>query len=92
MKGGYILIDCTGLDLSVGTAQEVAGSWKNAQNALNSDKPIIAVGATYGSASVTPVTCFAWRISETEIVIVGATLHCHVKSDNTVTVLDVAGN
>ena len=92
MKGGYILIDCTGLDLSSNAAQEIAGSWKKAQNALDAEKPIVAVGATYGNAPVTPVTCFAWRISETEIVIVGATLHCHVKNDNTVTVLDVAGN
>lgn len=92
MKGGCIIIDCTGLDLSLSTAQNVSGSWGKAQKALAAEKPIIAIGATYGEAHVTPVTCFAWQISESEIVLVGATLHCHVKNDNTVTVLDVAGN
>lgn len=90
LKGGYIIIDCKGLDLSSSTAQEIEDSFAIATRALNSGKPIIAKNCVYGNAPVSPVTCFAWAISATEIVIVGATLHIHVKSDNTATVLDVA--
>jgi hypothetical protein len=36
------------------------------------------------------VTCFGWYIGAGEIVIVGATLHVHIKNDDTAIVLDVA--
>lgn len=91
MNGGYFLLDATGLDLSSGSAQSISGCWQLAKDAIASKKPIIAHNCVYGTGvPVSPVTCFGWYISTTEIVIVGATLHIHVKSDNTCTVLDVA--
>ena len=90
MKGGYIITDCTGLDLSLDTAQEIAGIWDQAVAAIKTGKPIIAENCKYGDADVTPVTCFGWYIAANEIVIVGATLHVHIKNDDTATVLDVA--
>ncbi len=93
MNGGYINVDCTGLDLSKSTAQEIDGIWNAAKRALHSEKPIIAGGCIYGTGKhVTPVTCFGWQIADDEIVIVGATLHVHIKDDDTATVLDVAQN
>ena len=89
-NGGYIMVDCTGLDLSISTSQEIDGIWDKAEKALNQKKPIIAHGCKYSTADVTPVTCFGWRIAADEIVIVGATLHVHVKDNDTATVLDVA--
>ena len=89
-NGGYYMMDCTGLNLALDTAQSIPGSWKKAQTALKTGKPIIAEGCTYGTAKVSPVTTFCWQIASDEIVIVGATLHCHVKDNDTVTVLDVA--
>lgn len=92
MKGGYILVDCTGIDLTAESAQTVTGIWKKAVTAIASGKPIIAQGCVYGTGKpVSPVTCFGWYISSTEIVVVGATLHIHIKNDDTATVLDVAG-
>lgn len=92
MNGGYILLDCKGLDLTGGsTPQTIAGSWESAKTALKSGKPIVAENCVYGTGvPVSPVTCFGWYISTTEIVIVGATLHIHVKNDNTCIVIDVA--
>ena len=92
MKGGYILADCTGLDLTKETAQTINGIWNKAVTAISAGKPIIAQNCVYGTGvPVSPVTCFGWYISATEIVIVGATLHIHIKNDDTATVLDVAG-
>ena len=87
------MVDVSGLDLTGGdTPQSITGIWNKAVTALASNKPIIAHGCVYGTGvPVSPVTCFGWYISTTEIVIVGATLHIHIKNDNTVTVLDVAG-
>lgn len=90
MNGGYMMVDCTGLDLSLGTAQEIPGIWDKAVKAMKQEKPIIAHGCKYATAEVTPVTCFGWYIAADEIVIVGATLHVHIKDNDTATVLDVA--
>lgn len=93
MNGGYYLLDCTGLDLTKDTAQTITGSWQNCVNALASNKPIIAHNCVYGSGvPVSPVTCFGWYIASDEIVIVGATLHIHVKNNDKCTVLDVAAS
>ena len=90
MNGGYFLLDCTGLDLTEDSAQTISGSWQNAVNALKSNKPIIAHNCVYGTGvKVSPVECFGWYIAADEIVIVGATLHIHVKDNDKCTVLDV---
>ena len=93
MNGGYFLLDCTGLDLKKDTAQSITGCWQKTVDAIAANKPIIAHNCVYGSGvPVSPVTCFGWYIASDEIVIVGATLHIHVKDNDTATVLDVAAN
>lgn len=90
MNGGYYMVNCKGLDLTDTDPQSIAGIWNDAVTAIATGKPIVAHGCIYGTGvPVSPVTCFGWYISATEIVIVGATLHIHIKSDNTATVLDV---
>lgn len=93
MNGGYFLLDCTGLDLTKDTAQSITGCWQKTVDAIAANKPIIAHNCIYGTGvPVSPVTCFGWYIASDEIVIVGATLHIHVKDNDTATVLDVAAN
>ena len=93
MNTGYFLVDCTGIDLTSETETTVSGIWKKAVTALAQKKPIIAHGCVYGTGvPVSPVTCFGWYISTTEIVIVGATLHIHIKNTDKVTILDVAAS
>lgn len=94
MNGGYYLVDCKNLDLTGGdTPQTISGIWNKAKTAIATGKPIIAENCIYGTGvPVSPVTCFGWYISSTEIVIVGATLHIHIKNDDTLTVLDVAAS
>ena len=91
-NGGYFMLDCKGLDLTGGsTPQTIAGCWYDVKQALAINKPIIAYNCIYGTGvKVSPIPVFGWYISTTEIVLVGATLHVHVKSDNTCTILDVA--
>ena len=83
------MIDCKGLKLTETDPQEIGGVWEIAKKALESGKPIIAHNCVYNDAPVSPVTCFGWYIDTDEIVIVGATLHIHVKDDDTATVIDV---
>jgi hypothetical protein len=93
MNGGYILVDVTGLNLSSDASQEIDGIWDKAVTALKVGKPIVVHGCTYGTAPVSPVTCFGWYIGADEIVVVvGATLHVHIKNDDTAVVLDAAAS
>lgn len=93
MNGGYFLVDVSGLDLTSQTEVTISGIWNKAVKALAQKKPIITHGCVYGTGvPVSPVTCFGWYISSTEIVIVGATLHIHIKNTDKVTVLDVAAS
>lgn len=89
MKGGYAMINCKGLELTETDPQSIDGVWEIAKKAMASGKPIIAYNCVYNDAPVSPVECFGWYLDTDEIVIVGATLHIHVKDDNTATVLDV---
>lgn len=89
MNGGYLNVDVTGLDLSKSEKQTITGIWDKAVTALKLEKPIHVHGCTYGPALVSPVPCFGWYIAADEIVIVGATLHVHIKNDDSATVLDV---
>jgi len=92
MKGGYYLLDGTGVNLASAEAQSIAGSWAKAKKAVDSGKPLVMCGTKFSTVPVSPVPGFGWYLSSTEIVLVGATLHIHVKSDNTVTVVDVVGS
>lgn len=93
MTTGYLLVDCTGIDLTSDTEVTVTGIWNKAVTALKQNKPIIAHNCVYGTGvKVSPITCFGRYISTTEIVIVGATLHIHIKNTDKVTILDVAAS
>lgn len=90
MNGGYYLVDVAGLDLTETDPQEISGIWDKAVTALKTNKPIVAYGCAYGvGVPVSPVPAFGWYLADDEIVIVGATLHIHIKDDDTATVLDV---
>ena len=90
MIGGYVMVDCEGLDLTSDTSVTKTGFWNKAKRVLAQECPIVAYNCVYGSGKpVTPVTCFGWYIAEDTIVIVGATLHIIIKDDDSVVVQDV---
>lgn len=90
MKGGYLMVDCEGLDLTSDTKVTKTGFWNKAVKAIAGDKPIVAYNCVYGTGKpVSPVTCFGWYLNATTIVIVGATLHIIIDSDDGVIVQDV---
>lgn len=89
MNGGYTILDAGEIDLTETDPQSIDGSWDRTQAVLSTGKPIIAHNCFYGDAPVSPVPVFGWAIADDEVVLVGATLHIHVKDDDTCTVLDV---
>ena len=91
LKGGYIVVDAKGIDLTGGsTPQEIVGIWDTAVEAIESGKPIVVENLVYGSGvHVSPVNAFGWYLDTDEIVFVSATIHVHIHNDDTVTTIDV---
>ena len=90
MKGGYYLVDCENLDLTSTESVTKTGFWQKAKDALAINKPLVAYNCLYGTGHpVSPVPAFGWYLSDSSIVIVGATLHIIIGSDDSVIVQDV---
>ena len=57
---GYILVDCTGINLLAGEKQTVTGIFSKSTEAYESDKPIWAINLQYGEGvKMTPVPVMA---------------------------------
>ena len=87
MNGGYILIDCTGLDLTKGlTEQTITGLYKKVADCMQKNKPLYCVNAVLGDSKTTPIGCFANKSSTDDIIITSSTLQITVKSSDVVTI------
>lgn len=60
MANGYIMVDCTGINLLAGEKQTVSGIFAKSTEAYESNKPIWAINLQYGSGvKMTPVPVMA---------------------------------
>lgn len=92
MKGGYYMVDCSGLDLTDATKQEKAGLFEAMKKALKSNKPLIAYGFVWGDNSdspLSPITFFAQAWTDSLIVGTASTKNITVNSDDEVYVTDL---
>ena len=92
MNGGYVMIDCTGIDLTKGeTPQTVTGLYKKVQTAMQTGKPIYAGGMIWGSGKpVTPVQVFCIQLYDDEVYCTASTLQVRVKNTDVVTIGNMA--
>ena len=57
---GYIIVDCTGINLLAGEKQTVSGIFAKSAEAIASGKPIIAANIQYGAGvPMSPVSVMA---------------------------------
>lgn len=92
MKGGYILVDCGGLELNDATTQSIDGMYSRAAAALKSGKPCYACNCEMNGAPATPVSVVAWQEDEHTIIATGHVLRIVIEDDDDVTVINlVAG-
>ena len=93
MNGGYIMIDCTGLDLLLGdTPQTVTGLHARIAEAVKTGKALYANNCIWGEGRpVTPVQVFAIYFADIETYIVTAsTLQIIVPKNDSVTIVNMA--
>lgn len=90
MKGGYINIDCSGLDLTKGaTEQTITGLYQTVKNAFKADKPIFVYNANWGANGiVSPIQVFVVDFG-TKFVFTTSTLQINVTNQDKVTITNL---
>ena len=92
LKGGYILMDCGGLELNDSSSQNISGFYARAKKALDSGKPVYACNCVMNDGYCTPVSVAAWQEDAHTIVATGHVLRIVIEDDDDVTVTNlVAG-
>ena len=92
MKGGYVLVDCTGLDLLSESTQTISGLYAKCKAAMATGKMIIAENIIWGDDGViSPISVFAIDMGSTYgIYLTASTLQIRVSPANVVTIVNMA--
>ena len=89
MNGGYIMIDCKGLDLTSNEEQTISGLYADMVNAIKTGKPLVAYNCVWGSNSdspMTPIPFFAQNWTDSLVVGTASILNISCTSADKVTV------
>ena len=91
MNGGYVLIDCKGMDLTKGsTEQTISGIFARVKEAEKTGKPIYAVNCVWGTnGGVSPIIVMTMDASETLVICTASTLQIYVNSTDVVTIVSM---
>ena len=82
MKGGYVLIDCTGIDL--GDLGTVPGIYNKVKNAVKTNKPMVLVNLVNGTQKFTPIVSYGGEESSTSVFLSFFPITLHINSSNVV--------
>ena len=87
MNGGYINVDCDGMNLLAESAQIITGLYQRVKTAWTIGKPIYAYNCMWGDLPISPIPVFAIPFpSSNEIICTLSTLQVIIKNDDTVTI------
>lgn len=89
MNGGYIMIDCKGLDLTSREEQTISGLYKDMITAIKTGKPLVAYNCVWGSnndSPMTPIPFFAQNWTDSLVVGTASILNISCTSADKVTV------
>lgn len=91
LKGGYVLVDCKGLDLLGGsTPQTIDGLYAACDIAMKSGKPILACNCIYGEGhACSPVAVMGQRESANSLVFTSSILQIVVTDEDKVTIISL---
>lgn len=87
--GGYIMVDCKGMNLLAQSSQTIDGLYKKVEEAYKSGKSIMACNCVYGTGvPLTPISVFAIEEDGTYIF-TASILQVRVADDDTVTIANL---
>ena len=93
MKGGYVLVDCKGLDLTSESTQTITGLYAKVKAAMATGKMIIAENMIWGDTDhpISPVAGFGINMGSTYgIYVTASTLQIRVSPADVVTIVNMA--
>lgn len=90
MNGGYVMIDCTGLDLTKGsTEQTISGIYSRVRECMKAGKPIFANNCVWGNDGVvTPIAVMAIQFPG-YVIVTSSTLQIVITSSDTITIVNL---
>jgi len=89
VKGGYISVDCKGLDLLADDTQNIEGLYDDCKAALAVGCPVIAYNCEYGEGvPMTPISVFG-IIEAGTIIFTASILQIRVDEDDDVTIVSL---
>lgn len=93
MKAGYVLVDCTGVDLTKGsTEQSVPGLYNKIKAAEGTGKLIICENCIWGTGKpMSPIHIFTVNFG-TYYVLTASTLQVYVTNADVVTIVNMVGS
>lgn len=86
---GYIMVDCTGLELNDSTEQNVPGIYERASAALATGKPVYATNCEMNGGYCSPVSVAAWQEDAHTIIATGHVFRVTIEDDDDVTVTNL---
>lgn len=92
MNGGYILVNCKGLNLLAQSSQTINGLYKESVAAMDSGKPVIAANCVYGTDVPTSPVHVMGTIEGDYVIFTTSILQIKVKNDDTVTIESLITN
>ena len=82
MKGGYILIDCAGVDL--GDLGKVDGIYAKVKTAVEAGKPIVIENIVNGTQAFSPISAFGGIESATSVFLSFFPVTLHFSNEDVV--------
>lgn len=90
MNGGYVMIDCTGLDLTDESKQTISGIYDKVETAYKTGKPVYANNCNWGTGLVmSPIPVMVLPLSSGIFTCTAATLQITVDDENGVTIINL---
>ena len=89
MNGGYIMVDCKGLDLTSREEQTISGLYADMVNAIKTGRPLVAYNCVWGSnndSPMTPIPFFAQNWTDSLVVGTASILNISCSNADKVTV------
>ena len=87
MNGGYIMVDCTGMDLRETDPQTISGIYEQVETAYKTNKPVYAVNIAWGDAGyMSPVAVMICKTGAKQYSATSATLRIDITDQDAVTI------
>ena len=84
LKGGYVMVDCQGLDL--GDLGAITGLYDKVKRAITTNKPIILNNVVNGTQKFTPIVAFGGVESSTSVFLSFVPVTIHINSSDVVSI------